>query len=266
MPVAGNVVRNDWLFLDAAGAPKAGVVAPTDLTFELVRDAGAGFGAASEAVPSTVSGTFYAVPGMPGHYNLEYTPTGPGLYVLYLNEIAVDSTGRRWHFPCEVVSAGSQYLPSFANAFCAESDVERWTQLAFDTTSKPTSAEVAGFSQARASEMRSVFAASGWTVSPSTITAGSVEQDMARECNALGAAADAWMAKFMDTEPAESAKADRFLDQYQIRLERLQAYAKAVLAESKIRTPMTSGELTLRDEGNTTDSGLRDAIRMDTRW
>lgn len=263
VPVAGNVVKHTYLFRDAAGNPKAGFNAPADVTFLLFKDNAA----ASEAIPSSASGTFYDIPGRPGYYGVEYTPSGGGQYSLYLQEIAADSQLRGWSWADEIVSAGSVFLPSFANAFCSESDVESWAGFSFESGSKPSSDQVAGFAQSRASEMRSIFSAEGWVVGPTTVTPGGAEEDMLRACNAIGAAADAWMSKFMDTDPARTEKATQLLEEYQTRLERLQAYAAKVAGSAHLlRTPMTSGEVTLADETPIQDVGLRDAIRMDQEF
>ena len=259
MPVAGNVVRDEWFYMDAAGAPLTGMISPTDVNLVLRRDVGAGFAAAPEAVAWTELGG--------GYYQVSFTPNSGGFYRLYLKELKDTSDGRKWTFPFEVVSAGSTFLPSFANAFCSEGDVESWAGFSFESSSKPTSDQVAGFAQGRASEMRSLLAAEGWVVGPGTVTPGGPEEDMLRVCNAIGAAADAWLSKFMDTDPAETKKATDLLDEYSTRLARLQEYAKKVSGTAHlIRTPMTSGEVTLADETPIQDVGLRDAIRMDQEW
>jgi hypothetical protein len=258
VPVAGNIVREIWLYLDAAGAPKGSMASPGDVTLGLFRStSGGAFVAASETV------TWAAVGGQTGYYDISYTPESGALYRLYLNETNADSLFRRWSFTHEVLAAGAAFTPSLANAFCSEADVERWTQLAFDTTSKPTSAEVAAFCQSRASEIRALVAAEGWIIAPSTVVPGPIEEDMLRECNAVGAAADSYLAKFVDVDPSQTAHAVALQQEYERRLERLIAYAEKIAGGDFIRSPMTSGEVTLKDETTITDAGLAVAIRMD---
>ena len=259
MPVAGNQVREQWTIYDFSKNPLTGMVSPADITFTLLRDVGAGFQAAPETVVMTEIGAT-------GHYQIAYTPEAQGgLYVLQLKELNVNTFGQTWRFVHEVVASGSQFVPTFANAFCAETDVERWAQLAIDTLSKPSSDEVAGFAEARASEMRSILAAAGYTV-PATVAPGSLEEDMLREANAIGAAADTVIAKYQDTEPARTDKGRALLEEYDTRMKRMVVYAARVLGSVQIRSPFTSGELTHRDEGSQEDIGLRDAIRMDMEF
>lgn len=259
MPVAGNTVRDEWFYMDATEAPLTGMLINVDVTLTLRRDIGAGFVAAPEAISWTELGG--------GYYQIAFTPLSGGLYRAYLKELNVNSFLRRWTFPFEIVSAGSTFLPSFANAFCSEGDVESWAGFDFQSGSKPTSDQVAGFAQSRSSEMRSIMAAEGWVVGPGTVTPGGPEEDMLRMANAIGAAADAWLSKFMDTDPARTEKATQLLEEYQTRLDRLQAYAAKVAGSAHlIRTPMTSGEVTLADETAIQDVGLRDAIRMDQEF
>lgn len=258
MAPVNNTIRQVWFYMDTAEAPLTGMVSPTDVALTLKVDAGVGTVTAPEVVGWVERGA--------GFYDVEFTPGSPGLYTLFLKELNAGSFQRRYSFVYEVQSAGAAYAPAFASAFCAETDVERWTQLTFDGTSKPTSTEVAGFAQARASEMRSILAAGGWAISPAAVVSGSIEQDSLREANAIGAAADTLLAKFMDTEPAKTEKAASLLGEYDTRMKRLLDYAKKVLGTLQIRTPMTSGELTLRSETPIEDAGLSTGIRMDQEW
>jgi hypothetical protein len=265
VPVAGNTIREEWLYLDGSGAPKSGMVSPADVTLSLFRSVGGGaFASSGETV------TWAAIAGQPGYYDISYTPTGQGLYKLFLVELNVDSGGRRWAFTQEVLAAGAVFLPSFSSAYCAETDVERWTQLAFSATSKPTSTQVAAFAQSRASEIGGMMAAVSWSISPTdgSVAPGSIALDMLREANAIGAAADAYLAKFIDIDPAQTQKAVALLEEYQRRLDRLSAYGKTVasVTQGYIATPMTSGEVTPADEIAITDAGLSTAIAMDQEF
>lgn len=258
MPVAGNVIRDEWYFIDVNENPLTGMQLNVDVTLALRRDAGAGFGVASETVSWLEEGG--------GYYQISFTPTLSGLYRLYLKETKVGSLQRLWTFVYEVTSAGSVSLPSFSNAFCSETDVEAWAGMSFDGLSKPTSDQVAGFAQGRASEMRSLLAAEGWTVAPTTVTPGSTDEDILRACNAVGAAGDAWLSKLRDTEPAKSEAATTLLEEYQTRLSRLVDYAAKVVGGIGIGSPMEDGEVTLKDEMSITDAGLSTAIRMDQEF
>src|SRR5262245_8001479 len=228
MPVALNTIRQVWLYLKNDDTVMTGMASPADIDLVLKRDTGSGTGTAPETVTWTEKGS--------GYYDITFTPQGAGLYSLFLKELNALSAQRRWLFAFEVVAAGALFSPSFANAFCAETDVERWTQLAFDSSSKPTSLEVAAFAQARASEIRSVLASVGYVVSPSdSALTGTIQQDMLREANAIAAAADAYLAKFIDVEPGKTEKAAALLEEYQTRLTRLSDYAVDALAQSRIR-------------------------------
>ena len=99
---------------------------------------------------------------------------------------------------------------------------------------------------------------------PAAVTPGSIEEDMLREANAIGAAADTIIAKYQDTEPARTDKGKAMIEEYNARMQRIVTYARLVLSALLIRSPFTSGELTPRDEGSREDIGLRDAITMDT--
>jgi hypothetical protein len=254
MPVQNSTIRQVWKILDVNGAALTGQTSPANITFLLKRDSGSGTVTASETVSFTELGS--------GFYEIAFTPQFGGLYTLFLDELVGQQ--RDWWFVYEVVAAGAVFLPAFANAFCAETDVERWTQLLFDGGSKPTSNQVAALAQARASEMRGMLVAEGWTISPTSVASGSIEQDMLREANAIGAAADAYLTKFVDVDPGQTAKAKSFLDEYERRLEKLVAYAAKIAGgASFIRSPMTAGEVTLKDELAVTDAGLEVGVSMD---
>jgi hypothetical protein len=259
MAVIGDTIRELWLYLDSSDVPLGGMTSPADVELKLFVDTGSGFALSVDSV------SWAAVAGQTGEYQISYTPSAAGIYKLQLRELNAASDGRRWSFPQEVAAAGATFLPAFANAFCAETDVERWTGLDFDGTSKPTTTQVAAFAQARASEIRSVVASEGWNPVPGSLTPLSIEEDILRECNAIGAAADAFMAKFMDVDPSQTDKAVALLQEYQRRLQRLVAYAQDIASSSAgfITTPITTGEVTPADETQITDGGLGLAIAMD---
>jgi hypothetical protein len=260
VPVVGSTVRVVWTILDQNGNPLTGMVAPADISFRLHRTIGSGTVASGETV------SMVEVAASPGTYDISYTPIGTGLYTLQLKELNANTGFQQYRFPIDVFAAGSEAIPTFDDAFCSESDVERFAQLQFDASSDPSDADVALFAAGRAKEMQGLFAGVGWTITPAGIIANSVEQGILREVNAVGAAGDAWLAKNRDDAPASSEHGRALLDEYQLRLERAVQYARSVMGTDHIRTPMTSGELTLRTETPVDDSGLRDAIAMDQEF
>ena len=260
MPSVGQTVRVLWTIFDQSGNPLTGMAAPADITFKLNRTV------SNKIVKATETITMVELADDPGSYEIKFPPDFQGLYTLQLKELNVNTNGDQYRFPIEVFAAGAEYLPAFANAFCSEADVARWSQLSFDDTSKPTSLEVAGFAEGRASEIISVMAGALWTITPATVTDGSVEQDMLRECNAVGAAADAWLAKVLDTDPGRSDKVKDLFDEYEKRLTRLAEYAKKILGGHRIGSPMAAGEVTLRDETPITDMGLSFGITADQEF
>lgn len=263
--VVGNTIIRYWTVLDAAFAPLTGMVVPTHVTLKLHRQSGATMIVAAEQ--AAMAASWAEIAGDPGHYYFAFVPLSTGLYVAELQELEPTSLLRQQPFEFSVTSAGAQFAASYANAFCAESDIERWCQFSIDGGTKPTSSEAAAFAEARASEIIGILAAEGWIVAPGDAAlVGTPGEDMLRECNAILAAADCYLAKFMDTEPAKTEKAGALLEEGQRRLERLIAYADKVSGKASIGSPMVDGEVTLRDETRIEDSGLRDAITMDMDW
>jgi hypothetical protein len=260
VPVANNVVSQVWKYRDTAGAILTGMTFPADIELVLKKATAGGSVTASEVVSWTESAD-------PGYYDIKYTPLGGTVYTLFLKELNPASDGRQWWFVSEVMAAGAVYAPAFANAYCAETDVERFTQLAFTATSKPTSQEVAAWAQARSSEMSLQFLAqSGWTVTPATVVSGSLEQDVLRDMAAIGAGADAMLAKFMDSDPVATQKAEVMLAEYKTRLDRMTDYATKNLGSLSVRTHISSGEVTPKDETTITDGGLALGISMDQEF
>ena len=192
MPVAGNIIKQPWLFLDTdMSTPLTGATTPADITFALKRYTAAGTVSATETVTFPELGL--------GFYDITFTPENSGLYSVFLQEIS--GAARGWLFTWEVVASGAVYSPSFANAFCAETDVERWLQYSIDSTTAPTDTETAGFAQTRAAVLMSLCARLGYTVTPSTVTAGSRIETLLRDANAIGAAMDYTIAQQMRITP-----------------------------------------------------------------
>jgi len=139
-----------------------------------------------------------------GFYDIIFTPLSSGFYSLFLRELNVNSNGRLWTFPYEVVSAGAIYMPAYANAFCSESDIERWTQILIDGTTSPNDTQAAGFAQNRANILMSMCSGWGFSVTPATVAAGSRAQSLLREANAIGAALDYTLAQQLRMSPSTS--------------------------------------------------------------
>lgn len=260
--VVGNEIVQFWTVLDNAwpAAPKSGLSAPGDVAFTLHRQSG------SLMVSSAASIVFTEI-GSTGHYSIAFTPENEGLYVLQLQEIAATTAQRRYRFPdMGVTASGVVFGATYTNAYCSEEDVERWSQLAFSSTSKPTASEVAAFAETRASELTSILATVNAIVTPDTVAVNTPEEDMLREANAIGAAADALLAKFLHEAPNLTQKTQALLDEYEKRVERLLKHGAATMAPGALRTHVTSGEVTPKEETTITDVGLRDAIRMDQEF
>ena len=253
--VVGETIVQEWTVLDGSQNPLTGIVRPpgagdgtgTQIALYLHRQSGSTMVAATEVITWLEIGTT-------GHYYLSFAPQNLGLYVLQLKEIDAASLQRTYRFPdMGVMAAGSVFAPTFANSFCAQSDVERWSQLTFSSVSKPTSVQLAGFAETRASEMISVLAGAGFPVLPTTVEPNSVEEDLLREANAVSTAADAIVVRFMQESPSRTEKAVGLLEEYDRRMERIEAYVRRKLADTAMRTHVSSGALTLKDEGSTDD-------------
>ncbi len=181
--VSGNLVHTTHQYLDAAGVPKTGMVIVTDIAFTMMRDPGTGAVAATETITYTESATA-------GYYTISFTPDNAGLYTLWGLESNADSFLRNMRFDWSVVSAGSVFAPAFTNAFCGETDIERWLQQSITSTSAPSSTEAAGFAETRAAVLMGMTARLGFTVNPTTVSTGSRLEDLLREANAIGAGMD----------------------------------------------------------------------------
>jgi hypothetical protein len=179
--VAGNTVRTVYLYLDINDAPLTGQTTPANITFVLMRDSGSGMVPAGETI--TFSETATA-----GYYNLYFTPVNTGLYTLFCKELAGGQRQPRFDF--QVLAAGSIFSPSYANAFCAETDIERWLNQSIDSASKPSDAATTAFAESRGAQLMGLCARLGYPVTPLTVTSGSALEDMLRDANAIGAALD----------------------------------------------------------------------------
>lgn len=248
--IAQQTILERWTIIDVNGNPLTGMTSPADVLFYLYRQSGSSLIAASETVTLTEIGAT-------GTYYISLTPQEEGYYSNALHEINV-ATQKRWqNWTYEILPAGAVFTPTFDNAFCSQSDVERWSQMAFSATSKPTVLQAAAFAESRASEIMSFLAAAGYAVLPADPgLPGTVQEDMLRETNAIGAAGDAIAVKFMGDSPSRSDKAEALLKEYDKRVERLVDYARAALASSPLRTHVSSGAVTLSDETPIEDPGV----------
>lgn len=258
----GETVVLPWTVLDEDDNPLTGVTSPAGITFTLHRVSAGALVASGETV------NWAEVAGSPGHYGISFTPATVGIYTLQLKELAAGSQLRTQAFrDIEVAAAGAVFSGNFDNAYCSQSDVERWAQLSFTISSKPTAAQVAAFAELRASEITGVVASKGFTVTPLTVEAGSVEEDMLRDANALAAAGDSMLAKYMQESPSRTFKVSNIYDEYRRRLERLVEYLRSQKTPQRsMRTHISSGEVTLPVETPIEDRGFRDAITMDEEY
>ena len=200
--VVNNIVVDAWTVLDVNSLPLTGVTSPAGVTLVLQRQSGAHMITAAETVTWTEV-------GVTGRYDISFTPLNSGLYVLYGLETHASSMGRTFEFRWYVVTAGAVFSPSFTNAFCALSDIERWTQTGIDSTTQPNDTEAAAFAEARAAVLASLCAKWGFAVTPATVTAGSRLEGMLREANAIGAALDYTIAQQFARSPNLSDRAER---------------------------------------------------------
>ena len=208
MPYAPqNLVSQMWEVIDLNTPPGVvtGLTVPADVTLSLRRSSGT-----TSVVASEVIG--WAETGTPGNYVITFTPQNVGTYVLTIQEISALTTQRRWISTFEILPAGAVFTPSYANAFCAETDVERYAGLTFENTSTPVnSGMIAGFVEERAAVLMSLCSFWGLSVTPASVTLGSRLEDMLRAANAIGAAFDAVVAWYAAVEPSESEKARMLL-------------------------------------------------------
>jgi hypothetical protein len=198
--LTNNIIVDSWTVLDANDVPLTGMLSPADVTLTLQRQSGSTMVAASESVAWTEV-------GVTGRYYFSFTPTNSGLYVLYLTEIDALSAGRQTSFRYDVVAAGAVFSPTYSNAFCAESDIERWIQTSIDATSRPNDTEAAAFAEERAAILMSLCYKQGLVITPSTVTAGSRLEDLLRRANSIGAALDYTVAQQFSYQPSKSDRA-----------------------------------------------------------
>ena len=198
--VAQNLIIEPWTILDVNSDPLTGMTSPADITFSMKRQSGSTFVAASEVVG-------FAETAVAGTYAITLTPQNTGTYINELHELNANTLLRTWRFVYEVLPAGAVFTPSYANAFCSETDIERYFGFAFTVSSPVTSSMVAGFAEERAAMLMALCSSWGLEVTPTSVTIGSRLEDMLRAANAIGAAFDACVSWYTQVEPAENEKA-----------------------------------------------------------
>ncbi len=251
MPVAGNQITQPWLYLAADSATgKTGMVTPADIVFTLKRESGGASIAATESITWTEKGS--------GFYDIIFTPQNSGPYSLWLHELNVDSMGRWFPFSWDIGAVGSVYLPSFANAFCSKSDVERWLQKAITSSTNPSDTETAGFAQSKATILQSLCASLGYPTTPATVTAGSRIENLLREANAVGAALDYELAQQLRVSPNRSERIDYFLGIWQ------QYYGQGPFEGTPGAKPAGKGYIEVEIRGNLASLATNHILSGDT--
>lgn len=197
----GNVIRQPWMYQAADGkTPLTGQTTPANITFSMRRYVSTGSVVATETITFPETATA-------GYYDIVFTPQNSGVYTLFLHELA--GTEREWTFNFQVAAVGAAQTPSYANAFCSETDIERRLQKSIDSTTSPSDTETIYFAQSRAMILRSVCGALGYPVSPATVTQGSILEGLLRAANEIGASLDYELAQQLRVSPNKS---DRIAD------------------------------------------------------
>ncbi len=148
--IVGKTYRKAW---QVARSDGNGLVTPLvigDFTLTLLRDEGSGYVAAPEAI------TFSELiaPNL-GTAQFATEPNGAFTYQLWVDELHVDSFQRAGIlFEFVAISSGSIFLPTFANAYCSQNDVERELQhQIFDSASQPTDVDLAAWAEIEANRI-----------------------------------------------------------------------------------------------------------------
>lgn len=267
MPYAAqNQIIQKWRALDLNNPPGvvSGLTYPAGIALDIERSSGNSFIAASESIG-------FAETAVLGDYSIYFTPQNSGTYFLTVQELSALTMQRNWIYTYEVLPAGALFIPSAAGCFCAVSDVARYAGLTFTNTSSPVTSDMAlGFCEERAAGIMAMCAFWGFSVNPATVETGSILEDLLRSANAIGAAIDAVVAWYAAVEPSESEKV-RSLMQSWINLMgdgakikgAIQLQVESSFSASGVRTHISSGEVTLKEETPITDGGLALGMSMD---
>jgi hypothetical protein len=208
MPVSGNEIVEVYIVLDQSSVPLTGLTGGSgaggftnaDFIVTLHRQSGTTYAAATEVL--TLAETATA-----GYYAFRFTPTQTGTYFVHTQELDPLTNGYTHDFRYEVYSGGSVFLPSYANAFCAETDIERWLSQGISSTTNPSDTVAAAFAESRAAMLMTICSRLGFEITPATVTNGSRIQDLLREANAIGAAWDYTVAQAFGTGPSRTDRA-----------------------------------------------------------
>ncbi|HKB37269.1 MAG TPA: hypothetical protein VKD72_12510 [Gemmataceae bacterium] len=191
-----------WTVLDGINqAPLTGMLVPADVTLDLDRFTATGARVdCSEIVSWTEKGST-------GFYTISFTPQNSGLYILTLNEVDPASMGRKGiEFRWDVLPAGAFFSPTYTNAFCAETDIERWINASISPSTSPNDNEAAAWAESAAAWLMSLTARLGFAQTPTTVTAGSRMEDLLREANAIKAALDYLTAQTRGVAPFDAGR------------------------------------------------------------
>lgn len=202
--VLGDVVVKGYTIWDQNNNPLTGMVETTDVVFYLHRRSSS----ASAMVAATEDVTLTEI-GVTGHYSIVFTPQNLGEYRLQIEEINVNTNLQIMAWDFNVLPAGAVFLPSFANAFCAESDIERYLGRTISATTNPTATMAAGYAEEIAAILSSIAAKRGHSITPTTVTAGSRIEDILRAANAIGAARFYVVAQQLGHSPNVSEQYER---------------------------------------------------------
>lgn len=252
MAIAGNVVRTVRRILDQNDAPLGGLTMPADITATLFRDTGVDISVASETVAMA------PVIGSTGDYYVTFTPLSSGLYTLILREINANTGLRQTRDQFQVYASGTLFQPTFANAFCALTDIERWTQTAITSTTDPSDSEAAGFAEARASILQSLLGRLNYPLTPMTVQSGSRLQDILREANAIGAALDYTIAQQFRQSPSRSDRVDYLMGMWQ------QYYGQGPVQGTPGAKPAGPGFIEMEIRGNLASLATSNTLSGDT--
>ena len=272
--VAGNLVLDIVRVLTPAGAPLTGMVRPTsvgdgsgaDVKIWLTRQSGSAAVAATELIT-------WAEIGASGDYYFSFTPENTGLYRLYLQFVDPAALASQTAIRYDIVAAGAVFAPTYADAFCAETDVERYLGQQIDATTQPSDTQTAAFASGKADALESLCARLGETVTPLTVTAGSRLAGLLREANAVGAALDFTIAQSFMRGASKTERIDVFLAQWESYVGRYVAgeFVPGIIemeienTKSLATSHVLSGDTTARaDEGAPQDIGLQ--IRMSDKY
>lgn len=155
--------------------------------------------------------------GTTGLYAFTFTPLTAGTYALAAQELATIPDSAEADFDREwiVTSAGSDFSPAYTNAFCAQTDIERYCGTTFSASTTPSATYVEGFAEEIAARIMANFPA-GIAITPAGMSSplslatdsGLILEDLLRQANAIGAASRAKRASLLGQTPNDSPVPD----------------------------------------------------------